>query len=111
MTKGCADNPALHDPTVGPEAAALQSELRHELLNKILRLPPRDRDVIVLRYWGNLSHVEIAAATGNTVSAVKSGCIQRGSAWARGCVAAPQQRWSYGTTNDCSPFSPINNWR
>jgi RNA polymerase sigma-70 factor (ECF subfamily) len=69
---GLADHPALHDPAIGPESAALQAESRRELLAQILKLTPRDQAVIVLRYWGYLSYVEIAAATGSTVSAVKS---------------------------------------
>ena len=66
------DHPGLRTATIGPEAAALHAE-RHGLVHEqVWRLNRRDREVIILRYWGNLSHVEIAALTGSTASAVKS---------------------------------------
>lgn len=63
---------ALHEPAPGPEECALlheRSELIQDLLNQ---LPPKDRTVIVLRYWHDLSYSGIARATGTTLSAVKS---------------------------------------
>ena len=35
-------------------------------------LTPRDRSMIIMRYWEDMSYQEIAEATGDTVDAVKS---------------------------------------
>ena len=39
---------------------------------QLLSSKPEDRRMVVLRYWNDLSYEEISAATGSTVSAVKS---------------------------------------
>jgi RNA polymerase sigma-70 factor (ECF subfamily) len=38
----------------------------------LAKLSPEDRNVVVMRYWQDLSYEEIAEATSTTVSAVKS---------------------------------------
>ena len=65
-------HPALAAPTSGPEQRALQAEQAASVQSLLIHLPPPDRAAIVMRYWYDLSYVEIAAATGATVSAVKS---------------------------------------
>jgi RNA polymerase sigma-70 factor (ECF subfamily) len=65
-------HPALRDSSPGPEAAALLAEQDRELRAQVRRLPARDRDAILLHYWGYLSYAEIAEATGSTATAVKS---------------------------------------
>lgn len=65
-------HPALRDPSPGPEAATLMAEQDRELRAQVRRLPARDRDCVLLHYWGYLSYAEIAAATGTTATAVKS---------------------------------------
>jgi len=60
---------ASDDPT--PEEWALTHE-RADLVNRMLqKLPGASRVVVVLRYWEGLSMEEIAAATGDSVGAVK----------------------------------------
>ena len=64
-------HPALRDPAPWPEAAVL-AERNREVRASLERLLPKDREVIVMRYWGCMSNAEIARATGNTAVAVKS---------------------------------------
>ena len=68
----CCGHPALAHPGPGPEAAVLQAERCQAVQRLLARLTPADRNVIVMHYWGDRSDAEIAAATGTTVSAVKS---------------------------------------
>lgn len=58
------------DPT--PEQAALSNEFHARVQHMLDRLSPDDRQMIVLRYWFDHGYEEIAEATGQTVSAVKS---------------------------------------
>lgn len=65
-------HPALRAPGPGPEEAAWrrqQAEAVQALLNE---LAPRDRRLVELYYWQDLSCAEIARRTGSTVPAVKS---------------------------------------
>ena len=55
-----------------PEDAALARERANYLQALVSSLPSRNREVLVLRYWCDLSYDEIAQTTGTTVSAVKS---------------------------------------
>lgn len=65
-------HPALSDGRPGPEEAVVRTE-RRELIRQLLgRLKPKDRLMIILRYWYDHSYEEIADETGATVSAVKS---------------------------------------
>lgn len=55
-----------------PDVVAARNEQRH-LIHAMLRgLPPEDRSMVVMFYWGDMSYEEIARATGATVNAVKS---------------------------------------
>jgi RNA polymerase sigma-70 factor (ECF subfamily) len=65
-------HPALCDPAPGPESAAIVAEHCREIRAQLARLAPRDREVIVMHYWGYLSYTEIATATDSTPCAVKS---------------------------------------
>lgn len=47
-------------------------ELRHDLLGAIGALPPRQRAVLVLRYFADLPEKEVAVALGCSVGTVKS---------------------------------------
>jgi RNA polymerase sigma factor (sigma-70 family) len=49
-------------PAWSAEAAALAGEDRQEVLAAVARLPRRQREVLVLRYYGGLADLEIAAA-------------------------------------------------
>ena len=60
----------LPDPGVADSADA--SDHRAELLAALARLGPRQRAVIVLRFWMDLSDAETARVMGCTVGTVKS---------------------------------------
>lgn len=55
-----------------PDDLAILSEEQREVLAALDRLPPRQREVVVLRYWSGLSETEIAAALGISRGTVKS---------------------------------------
>ncbi|MBC7224336.1 MAG: sigma-70 family RNA polymerase sigma factor [Anaerolineae bacterium] len=54
------------------EEAAMASEAAEEVQRLLERMPPRDRLALILFYWYEMSHREIAEVTGSSVSAVKS---------------------------------------
>jgi len=56
----------------GPEETAMREESRDEVQRLVDTLPPAYRVQLILRYWHDLSYVEIAEAMGLTVQAVKS---------------------------------------
>jgi len=59
-------------PAVSAEAAALSGEDRREVLSALRRLPGRQREVLVLRYYLDLPEPEIAAVMGIGPSTVRS---------------------------------------
>ena len=65
-------HPALRERTPGPEEQAIGHERSAAIQALLGRLAPKDRAAIVMRYWYDASYDEIAAATGATVSSVKS---------------------------------------
>ena len=68
-------NPAPDDNATtvdGADAAALLADEHREVLAAIRSLPDRQREVIVLRYWADLSEPEVARALGISIGAVKS---------------------------------------
>lgn len=54
------------------DARVLLDEEHREVLAALRKLPSRQREVIVLRYWAELTEPEIAATLGISVGAVKS---------------------------------------
>lgn len=64
--------PEVADRTAGPAALHEQAGLRAELFDTMAALPPRQRAVLVLRYFEALSIAETAAALGCTEGTVKS---------------------------------------
>jgi RNA polymerase sigma-70 factor (sigma-E family) len=52
--------------------ATAQVDLREVLIRVVNQLPPRQRAVIVLRYFGDLSEADISAALGISVGTVKT---------------------------------------
>jgi RNA polymerase sigma-70 factor (sigma-E family) len=62
------------EPDEAPSAdlAALLSEEHRQVILAVRGLPPRQRQVLVLRYWLNLSESEIAAAMRISAGTVKS---------------------------------------
>jgi RNA polymerase sigma factor (sigma-70 family) len=61
--------------------------LRHTLVQALATLPPRQRAVLVLRYWEQLSEAEAAEVLGCSVGTVKS-TASRGLARLRELTAA-----------------------
>jgi RNA polymerase sigma-70 factor (sigma-E family) len=65
--------PLLHDEHGGPAADdAAAVDLRDALVRALLTLPPRQRAVLVLRYFDDLPEHEVARALGCSVGTVKS---------------------------------------
>lgn len=56
----------------GPEEAVLHSEMQDQVQQLVNRLAPSYRVPLILRYWHDLSYVEIAEVMGLSVQAVKS---------------------------------------
>jgi RNA polymerase sigma-70 factor (sigma-E family) len=59
-----------HQPSA--EGAVLLAEEHAEVLAALRRLPRRQREVLVLRYWSDLSEAQIADTLGISVGTVKS---------------------------------------
>jgi RNA polymerase sigma factor (sigma-70 family) len=73
----------------GPAATELV-DLRDALVRLMLRLPARQRTVIVLRYWEGLTEAEVAGQLGCSVGNVKS-AASRGLARLRELGGAEDQ--------------------
>jgi RNA polymerase sigma-70 factor (sigma-E family) len=56
----------------GADFDVLAADERHQLRHAVSRLPRRQREVLVLRYWADLSEAEIADAMGISAGTVKS---------------------------------------
>jgi RNA polymerase sigma-70 factor, ECF subfamily len=56
----------------GPELLLLLRERHEEIQRMLAALPDRSRELLVLRHWHSLSYEELAAATDQSLSAVKS---------------------------------------
>jgi RNA polymerase sigma-70 factor (ECF subfamily) len=56
----------------GPAQAAEHRDTRRRLVEALRRLPPRQREAIVLSYWGGMSCAEIARRTGVPLGTAKS---------------------------------------
>jgi RNA polymerase sigma-70 factor (ECF subfamily) len=52
--------PDLPSPDAGPDARAEQEWLRWRVHSALEKLPPGERELIVLAYWGGLSQSELA---------------------------------------------------
>jgi RNA polymerase sigma-70 factor (ECF subfamily) len=66
-----SSHPALQMPRT-PEDVTLQHERESQMQAWLNRLDPASRQVVVLRYWHDLSYEEIAETIGSTVGAIKS---------------------------------------
>jgi RNA polymerase sigma-70 factor (ECF subfamily) len=61
-----------HDGEADPQANALAGERRAEVMQAISTLPEAQRRTVAMRFYGDMSLEEIAAATGAPVGTVKS---------------------------------------
>jgi RNA polymerase sigma-70 factor (sigma-E family) len=77
---------AAVEPPAQPDGTD-RLDLRHALVQALGELPPRQRAVLVLRYWEQLSEAEAAAVLGCSVGTVKS-AGSRGLARLRELTAA-----------------------
>jgi RNA polymerase sigma-70 factor (ECF subfamily) len=66
-----ADVPDEPDEQVGPEQHAMRGELSHEMAKLLTVLPPKQREIVVLRVVVGLSAEETADAVGSTPGAVR----------------------------------------
>ena len=69
--------------TRSAEQEAIRAEDRDEVLRALAKLPARRREVLVLRYYLNLSEAEIAATLGISTGTVKSTAARGLAALAR----------------------------
>ena len=60
------------EPARSAEAAVLTSEERDEIMRAVRRLPPRQREALVLRFYLDMSAEETAATMGISASSVRS---------------------------------------
>ncbi|MHB1132098.1 MAG: sigma-70 family RNA polymerase sigma factor [Chloroflexota bacterium] len=63
--------PLLADSGPAPEEAALRAERTRTLRRLLKRLPPDQQEALALRFFGQLSTAEVAAALGRSEGAVK----------------------------------------
>jgi RNA polymerase sigma-70 factor (sigma-E family) len=81
---------ALHEPPGrSAEAAVLEDADRAEVMTAVARLPRRAREVLVLRYYLDLSDTEIAAALGVSRGTVSSTASRAIAALARDLKETP----------------------
>ncbi|MGH2530773.1 MAG: RNA polymerase sigma factor [Thermomicrobiales bacterium] len=79
---------STQDPTAGVEDIVLQGERAAAVRRALRSLPPEQRQVLVLAYFGDLSHSAIAEALGWPLGTVKKR-IQLGMAKLRAALAEP----------------------
>lgn len=71
--RGMRASRVLHEPTVASaEAALLAGEERRSVLPAIRRLPPRQREVLILRFYLQEPEAEVAKVLGITPGTVRS---------------------------------------
>jgi RNA polymerase sigma-70 factor (ECF subfamily) len=60
------------DGKPGPESTIVRQEREQQVQQMLTNLSPKDRAVVIMRYWNELSYVEIAKGLSMSISAVKS---------------------------------------
>lgn len=80
----------LRAGTPAPADSTAEVDLRDALVRLLLQLPPRQRAVLVLRYWEELSEAETAAVLGWPEGTVKSAAA-RGLLRLRGLASSWQE--------------------
>jgi len=87
VVSGCGHRHAVLFGLGPPVDPATAVDLRDAVVRVLVRLPPRQRAVLVLRYFEQLSEAETAEALGCSVGTVKS-ATARGLARLRDMTAA-----------------------
>ena len=82
-----AGEPILADPAADPKRIVLAAEVRDEVREAVAQLPDPYREVVALRFFGELSLAEVAEATGRPINTVKTH-LRRGLERLRPIVAA-----------------------
>jgi RNA polymerase sigma-70 factor (ECF subfamily) len=80
--------PASMDAT--PEEASVMRERRRRVQQVLNELPPEQREVVVLSFFGGLTHAELAERLGEPLGTVKSR-VRMGLAKLRGLLEEPVQ--------------------
>jgi RNA polymerase sigma-70 factor, ECF subfamily len=75
-----------HEPQ--PDIVAAHHERRAVIHAMLQQLPPNDRSMVIMFYWGGMSYDEIAHATDSTVNAVKSRLFRARRAMAQSPLAS-----------------------
>ena len=96
-----APHPALREQTPGPEEMSMRREQTEVIQKYLAKLAPDDRQVIVMRYWHDMSYEEIAETTRATVSSVKSRLHR-----ARGHVSEMMRSAAAGTATPKEESAP-----
>lgn len=76
-------------PAPPPEEEVFLKEEHQEVLRALRLLTVRQREVLVLRYWSNMSEADIAATLGLSRGAVKSTASRALAALARRLEQTP----------------------
>ncbi|MDD2885358.1 MAG: RNA polymerase sigma factor [Dechloromonas sp.] len=63
-----------HDLSQTPEAELLRTQTLNAIENEIKKLPPRQREAFIMRYWEDLDVAETASAMGCSEGSVKTHC-------------------------------------
>jgi RNA polymerase sigma-70 factor (sigma-E family) len=84
-----ADADSEPPPAASAESAVVAWEERQEIMRAIRQLPPRQREVLVLRYYLDLPDAEIAAVMGIGASSVRSAARRAGQS-----VGRTMREWS-----------------
>ena len=79
--------PILADPAADPNRILVAAEVRDEVREAVALLPEPYREVVALRFFGELSLAEVAEATGRPINTVKTH-LRRGLERLRPIVAA-----------------------
>lgn len=83
----------------GPERKALEGERQRRVQQALQKLPESYRSVTVLRYWNDLSYLEIAEAMNLTEATVKTR-LHRARKMLRDALSADgEELWDVETTN------------
>jgi RNA polymerase sigma-70 factor (ECF subfamily) len=75
-----------HEPQ--PDVVAVRKERNAAIHSMLQQLPPEDRNMVVMFYWGDMSYEEIARYANTTVNAVKSRLFRARRALAQSPLAA-----------------------